>query len=246
MARPNLIEITDALERELIAPPLIAGQGACPICSDIEGEDERLCFKCRMGADVLGAPLTPVVPITLYVKPSALRELLTRYKDEAHPESKALAIEVAAILDRFFLEHGAELARRYGEADAATVVPTKWREPGEHPLSTALDLLPAQHLPPRESVLRLGPGKVDRRTPDPQGFIADESVRSRAILVLDDVYTTGATAQSAAHALRAAGAHVPAIVVIGRRLNPGVVPGVGELVERQRARGFAWRRSPWT
>lgn len=242
----DVIAITDRLESELIAPPIGEGRQACVVCCDIPDEGDVRCGKCRAAAELLRGVVTPVVPITLYVKPSEMRERLTRYKDRADPEAERLAVEVAALLDRFFLEHGPELSRRYGRVDATVVVPTTRPGTIDHPLSVALDQLPARHVPRRERLLRLGTGTIRRRTPNPDGFVADDSVRGRALMVIDDVYTTGATAQSAACALRTAGARVPAIVVVGRRLNPGVVPEVAELVERQRDRGFNWSRSPWT
>ena len=41
------------------------------------------------------------------------------------------------------------------------------------------------------------------------------------MLVIDDTWTTGAHAQSASAALKAAGASAVGVVVIGRGLNPG-------------------------
>ena len=149
-------------------------------------------------------------------------------------------------MERFFHEHGQELYRRYGAVDAATVVPAKpSRGVSRHPLDVALDRLGAKAVPPREPLLTFGPGVIDRRAPHPKGFVASTAAAGRSILVLDDVYTTGAQARSAAHALREAGAVVPAIVVVGRRLNPDVYQAIADLVERQRAAGYDFRRSPW-
>jgi hypothetical protein len=241
---PDVVAITSAIEGDLISPPLGDADGACTICCD--WLDQPLtCGKCQNAATLHGDGPTPVEPISLYVKPSAMRDRLTFYKDPRGAEDEHLAIEVAALMDRFFLEHSGELERRYGPMDASVVVPTRHREEGDHPLAAALDRLPAVSIPPRETVLSLGSGTIGRRTPDPDGFVADHAVRGRSLVLLDDVYTTGATAQSAAHALRAAGATVPAIVVIGRRLNPSAIEGVGRLVESQRARGFSFVRSPW-
>lgn len=241
----DVTAITDALEADLIAPPLGPSATGCPICCDWLDEAPN-CSKCQAAEAELGQALTPVVPISLYFKPSVMRDRLTHYKNRRGPEDAQLATEVAALVDRFFLEHGAELQDRYGRIEASVVVPTRRREEHEHPLAAALDRLPATHVPRREDVLRLGSEAIERRTPRVDGFVAEPSVRGHSLIVLDDVYTTGATAQSAACALKMAGAVVPAIVVVGRRLNPSLIDGVAELVRRQRARGFSFARSPWS
>jgi predicted amidophosphoribosyltransferase len=45
-------------------------------------------------------------------------------------------------------------------------------------------------------------------------------VGGKHVLVLDDVWTTGSEAQSAAFALRCAGAAAASVMVVGRWLNP--------------------------
>jgi adenine/guanine phosphoribosyltransferase-like PRPP-binding protein len=52
------------------------------------------------------------------------------------------------------------------------------------------------------------------------GFVAHTDVRGARVLVVDDTFTTGARAQSAASALQLAGARVVAIVPIGRVIDP--------------------------
>lgn len=50
-------------------------------------------------------------------------------------------------------------------------------------------------------------------------FRARRSLEGEAVLLIDDTWTTGASAQSAAAALKTAGAGAVAVVVIGRHLN---------------------------
>jgi orotate phosphoribosyltransferase len=75
--------------------------------------------------------------------------------------------------------------------------------------------------------------------------VADASTRDHRVLLLDDVYTTGARAQSAAFALRAAGAVVPAVLVIGRRVNPEWRDEVDVIWQRQTAIPFRFEDPPW-
>lgn len=235
---------TDSLKLELIAPPLTGVADVCPVCCDWS-DSPPTCTKCKGVEDAFGLHPTPVIPITLYSKPSVVRDILTFYKDQRGPDDVGLPAVVAALFERFFATHGKALAERYGKADAAVVVPGKGDRPPPHPLLVALRDLPAHSIPPLEDGLALGAGQIDRRAPRKDGYTVISEVAGKSIVLLDDVYTTGATAQSAAYALRAAGANVTAIVVAGRRLNPGWSPHVAGIVERQRALGFDFDRSPW-
>jgi len=53
----------------------------------------------------------------------------------------------------------------------------------------------------------------------PEKFVVTAPIEGRSVLLIDDTWTTGASAQSAAAALKAAGASATAAVVIGRHLN---------------------------
>lgn len=64
------------------------------------------------------------------------------------------------------------------------------------------------------------------------------------VVVADDVYTTGARANSAAHALRTAGVHVAGLFVLARRVNPGFNPRAEQFWAKQAAAPFDWGRSP--
>ena len=61
--------------------------------------------------------------------------------------------------------------------------------------------------------------EVEPRAFSPERFIATGPIDGRSVLLIDDTWTTGASAQSAAAALRAAGAGAIASIVIGRHLN---------------------------
>ncbi len=237
-------DLTDSLAPELIVPPLGYAADVCQACRDWT-DGATLCPKCRNAQDLLGMSPAPVVPISLYIKPSAMRDRLTFYKDPRSPANGQFAIEVAAIFERFFAEHTGEVAARFGDWDVATVIPSKHAHDGPHPLHTALIELPARSVLPLESLLRPGGETIDRRQPAPGGFVADTSVAGRSVILLDDVYTTGATAQSAVYALVAAGARVPAVVVAGRRLNPTAFQPVAALVERQMASPFSFAARLW-
>ena len=85
-----------------------------------------------------------------------------------------------------------------------------------------------------ETLLRLGTVPVGHLTANDDGFESVRDVRGERVLLVDDTFTTGATAQSAASALGNAGATVVGIVAVGRVIKPGFSETVKEYWERQR------------
>jgi orotate phosphoribosyltransferase len=81
---------------------------------------------------------------------------------------------------------------------------------------------------------------VSSRTFDSGKFDAVRSLDGEPVLLIDDTWTTGASAQSAAAALLRAGAGPVAAVVIGRHLNRGWHENDRRL--RVDARPFEWGR----
>jgi adenine/guanine phosphoribosyltransferase-like PRPP-binding protein len=71
-------------------------------------------------------------------------------------------------------------------------------------------------------------------------YRASGDIRNDRILLIDDVYASGARAQSAAFALREAGAEVVALTVIGRRINPDYSLRAKDLYEAQKSSKFEW------
>ncbi|MEK8143754.1 hypothetical protein NKH18_22300 [Streptomyces sp. M10(2022)] len=61
-----------------------------------------------------------------------------------------------------------------------------------------------------------------------------------AVLLIDDTWTTGGHAQSAAAALKRAGASCVAVVVLGRHIN-GSWRDSASYVEQARLRRFSWK-----
>jgi len=107
-------------------------------------------------------------------------------------------------------------------------VPTGCGRPGPHPL---LELTsPYLRLPPARLAMR--PGRQARHL-DIQRFHAERTVAPADVLLIDDTWVSGASAQSAAAALKLAGARRVAIVVLGRHLDPAE-PRAGQLVARLR------------
>jgi hypothetical protein len=99
--------------------------------------------------------------------------------------------------------------------DLLAVVPTGAGRPGPHPLLQLVS--PYLCLPGCRLALR--PGRQGRDL-DLDRFEVRSRPAGASVLLLDDTWVSGASAQSAAAALKLAGARHVAVVVLGRHVNP--------------------------
>jgi orotate phosphoribosyltransferase len=97
------------------------------------------------------------------------------------------------------------------------VVPSGRGRPGGHPLPGLVRSCVAVPL----VGLSVAPEEAAHgRGVDPRWLRVDGPVAGADVLVVDDTWVSGGSAQSAAVALKLAGARRVAIVVIGRHVNP--------------------------
>ncbi len=149
-------------------------------------------------------------------KGSPVAQFLWQYKTSGHAEASTSKALLLALLLVFLRDHGACVWRSagFGNPTHVAVVPTARGRPGEHPLRGLI--VPYLELP----WARLSSGRPDQRERDLDPFRFRAAVVPDArVLLLDDTWTTGASAQSAAMALRRAGARSIATVVIGRHVG---------------------------
>jgi phosphoribosylpyrophosphate synthetase len=147
------------------------------------------------------------------------------------------ALLVAALLARFLFLHGTCIRDKYGDWDFLTSVPLSSGRAGIHPFEAALEWVPwlsQQH----RRVLGRGAGAAAHNSASDDAFRAVADIRGTRVLLIDDTYTTGARAQSAASALTHAGGTCVAIVPVGRVINPQFADFVQEYWEAQRAIRF--------
>jgi len=127
------------------------------------------------------------------------------------------------MLVRFLRDQGPSLWRAAGMErypQLWTMVPTGRGRFGEHPLAELA--APCLRIPRVSFAQR--PDAADRgRELDPTWLRVLTPVRGRDVLVLDDTWVTGSSAQSAAAALKLAGAAHVAIVVLGRHSQSPLV-----------------------
>jgi hypothetical protein len=218
----------DILRRHLAsaAPgryPLQAPDPAtCAVCRRPVGPGFARCYQCgrhaRLGRGLLA---DAVVPVAYAIKGTALATDLWRYKSLAGPSPSART-SLRLLLLTFLHDHGECVWRHAGSRGSGlpgsgrlAVVPTGCGRPGPHPL---LELVsPYLRLPLTRLVMR--PGSQGRDL-DVNRFRTDGTAAGARVLLLDDSWVSGASAQSAAAALKLAGARQVAIVVLGRHLDP--------------------------
>jgi hypothetical protein len=199
-------------------PPEPAGRlGVCAICRGPARAGYARCYQCAQH-DLLGPGLLAdaVAPISYAVKGTAFATGLWRYKSWRSPDSAARAALLALLL-AFLHDHGRCVWRHAGMPAPGNlaVVPSGYGRPGPHPL---LDMVgPYLRMPMTGLVMR--PGEQGR-DPNPDRFIAERTGPGASVLLLDDSWVSGASAQSAAAALKRAGARHVAVVVLGRHVDP--------------------------
>jgi hypothetical protein len=204
--------------RTRVYPPEPPGRaGVCAVCRGPAGPGYARCYQCarhqRLGPGLLA---DAVVPISYAVKGTAFAADLWRYKAGREPSGPARTALLALLLI-FLHDHGACVWRQAGMAAPGrlAVVPTGGGRPGPHPL---LQLAaPYLRLPPAHLVIR--PGRQGR-DPDASRFSTERARLNGDILLLEDSWVSGASAQSAAAALKRAGAGRVAVIVLGRHLDP--------------------------
>ncbi len=188
-----------------------------------------MCFACRSIARRLGVFLAPVFPVRLCPLPSPLYAVLMGYKEAPVREARdRFAPMVRMLVSQYAAAHAPCLAAAAGGAlDAVLPVPSTARPSGA-PLAgvEGLDRAACAHVlatwVPGALIRAAAP--VGHMRPDAGAFTVPSSLRhlidGRRVLLLDDTYVSGARSQSAAAALRRAGARAVVIVALGRVLRP--------------------------
>jgi predicted amidophosphoribosyltransferase len=212
---PSVRELTALYENVMLGPR--RGSSVCGTCFNFTDGYTR-CYACDHGRLVLDA----VAPISYSVAREQLHHALASYKRLDGDVARRLGASLAAVLWRFLAEHERCLAQATGtdRFELVTTVPSGDRTRDDrHPLRWIVGELVAPTRDRHERLLRRSDAEVPQRSFSPEKFVATTSIEGRSVLLIDDTWTTGATAQSAAAALKAAGAGTVAAVVIGRHLN---------------------------
>jgi len=225
--------------------PLFIPGRTCSLCTGpLEGAGP-LCSQCdRAARNWPTLKLDAAVPLT-YAGPRSpqAQQDLRQYKDGRTEESRADAAYRLSYLVWYFTAYHATCMRTiHGRTEMVALVPSGRANsrPGAHPLNH-LDYFPRGI--PRVGITRTADAQP--RVVSPGSLTIDSDVAGKTILLFDDTWTSGASLQSVAIALKQAGAAKVNAVVIGRWLNGGWGP-TDALMRDTEARGWDSRICPVT
>ncbi len=214
-----------ALERlalfrgELGRIPRLSDGHSCERCLGPVGAGYRTCVPCNRLFSTAPAELRGAsISITTAVAPSPWYSRLIAYKTVFKDEN---GLNLAALLSVFYSEHEGRFTTQLGGAPTlVAVVPSKRGRAFEHqPLRKAVSAIMALREKVQD-VIRYVPRQSSARQQfTPEVFQCPRDLVGERILLIEDTWTSGATAVSAAGALLNAGAEAVGIVAIARKVD---------------------------
>jgi predicted amidophosphoribosyltransferase len=211
---PTVTALSAPYGNFLLAPR--PGPGVCEVCFDLTGGPPR-CHHCAHPDPAIAA----VAPISYSVAHEQLHHALAGYKRSRADVAQRFQLELAAVVWRHLEGHEACLARAAGVSrfHFVTTVPSSHAERDvTHPLRRIAGELCGVTRDRHRRLLTRTSTPASPRVIQPDKF-ASEPLDGESVLLIDDTWTTGANARSAADALSRAGAGAIAVLVIGRHLH---------------------------
>ncbi len=233
---PTVRELSAPYENYMLGPR--PEPGMCGICCTFTDGFDR-CYVCARTEQWADA----VLPISYSIAGEQLHHELASYKRLTGDVARRLAAQLAAVLWRFLDVHERCVAGAAGTTafELVTTVPSGDRERDEgHPLRRIVGELVGSTRERHERLLERSSRPVAGREFNADKYVAPRRLEARPVLLIDDTWTTGANAQGAAAALKAAGAGPVGVVVIGRHIKRDWQDNDRRL--RALARPFAWSR----
>ena len=201
---PPVVELSASYANVLLRPR--PGPAVCTRCFDLTDGGAQ-CYHCSYEAAFVDA----MAPISYSIGGEQLHHALAGYKRYTGTPARYFTAVLAAVLWRHLEEHERCLAQAAGVSsfDVVTTVPSSdARRDATHPLHRLVGELVKPVRPRYERLLQRTDTHVIPHRFHAERYVAGAGagVRGRAVLLIDDTWTTGANAQSAAAALKAAGA----------------------------------------
>lgn len=212
---PSVAELTALYGNFMLAPR--RGPSVCEICFNFT-DGYRRCYACTHNELWLDA----VLPISYSVGLEQLHYALRSYKRGNGEAARRHQTELAAVLWRFIDRHERCIATHVGARafDLVTAVPSSDRDRDqEHPLHQIVGSLAAPTRDRHQRLLLRTDAPCATHEFSRERYAATKELNGASILLIDDTWTTGASAQSAAAALKQSGAQRVAAIVVGRHLN---------------------------
>lgn len=221
---PTVKELSDPYANFMVNPAP-AGNSVCAVCRTFKGPSHTTCFQCSSLPDWLAV----VVPVTYSVAHGQMHTALRGYKDGwGGDRSEALrnrfTVQLAAVLSRFLATHETCIATAAGtpDFDVVTTVPssTPARENEHWRLRWIAEVGCSSIASRYRRLLKPTALAAAGKAYDAGRYESTERLDGLSVLLVDDTWTQGRSAQSACAALMDAGASCVALVVIGRHINP--------------------------
>jgi phosphoribosylpyrophosphate synthetase len=188
----------------------------CHVCTTpVDGY--QLCWRCR-GRQRISGLADLVAPLAYAIDGTESAAVVRNYKNHLlRSERERCGLIVGEILRLAMSLHERCIGAVVGQpVFACVVVPSLTSRLGAHPMTSIAEPLGLVG----DVVLRPALDARCDRVVDAEKFVVEGAVTGQHMLVIDDVWTTGSKAQSAALALRRAGAAAVSVMVIARWLNP--------------------------
>ena len=212
---PSVGELSAGYGNFMLAPR--SGPDVCSTCFNFTDGYAR-CYACTRSEPQLAV----VAPISYSVAHEQLHHALAHYKRSRSPAARRITVELAAVLWRHLARHERCIADAAGVGgfELVTTVPSGDRQRDEHhPLRRIAGELAGPTRARHQRLLVRSHAEIPPRQFSHDKFEPTRKLYGEAVLLVDDTWTTGASAQSAAAALKLAGAGTVSAVVIGRHLN---------------------------
>jgi hypothetical protein len=224
-------------------PP--AGPGVCQVCHSGPNPGYRICRSCAQVMRQVSTPTSLVLSISLTRLNTQLQQYLRDYKDGRDGVGGLGGTVLAATLGRFATRHWACICSRIGgSVDVVTTVPSSDGRPGPHPLLSLVDHS-RQLQPLHQMLLQPAAVHIDHGQADDRAFDVVRAIDAARVLLVDDTFTTGARAQSAASSLARAGAKAVAVLTIGRVIDPDFNETCRAIWRHATSRAFTFESCCW-
>ena len=225
--------------------------GLCPTCATPIADGYTFCVRCHQTESAArqgghhGLLADRIAFMTYAVERGQGYSVLRGYKE---PQLRQRYWSTAATWLIWFLDRHASCAHRLAGPTRqdwlwATIPSVRSSRPGEHPLHKLVKHVWGHDF--AEVDISPAGSASTGRAYDPTRFVVNELPPGKHVFLIDDSWATGANAQSAATALKMAGADQVSVMVLGRLLRDDWAPTREALAAGLLRTPFDPRACPW-